>query len=279
MVLMRLSPLIPFNAFNYLSGVLEVTARSYCLGLLGMVPGTVAFVYLGSGMEDVAAGGGEGGNNVVDIIVWVLGSAFGILGMVFVSKAAKRELKKHLEANTDGHDDSGSDSDLQCIGTQKLDTERNGDHEVQSETKNPLGLDSSTLAILQRSASQQSNARPRLVNPHVVQGNTSASKSAPAQLGAASTKRTLPQKAAQWLKAKGGSAKARFRTSDENFKDSAQMSIDQQGHLHADSGVVQYDDGVGEPASTTSCGDDANTAAAATIASRFTRFSGREEEA
>ena len=60
-----------------------VGVRDYCIGCFGMLPGIVAFVYLGSGMEDVAGGGSSKKEGAwVDIVVWVLGSAFGIIGMV-----------------------------------------------------------------------------------------------------------------------------------------------------------------------------------------------------
>lgn len=46
--LTRLSPLFPFNLLNYAFGVTQVSLKDYILGSIGMVPGTVMYVYLGS---------------------------------------------------------------------------------------------------------------------------------------------------------------------------------------------------------------------------------------
>ncbi|MBI2944891.1 MAG: TVP38/TMEM64 family protein [Candidatus Wallbacteria bacterium] len=48
-LLLRLSPVIPFNLLNYALGLTRVGFRDYVLGsFLGMLPGTVMYVYLGS---------------------------------------------------------------------------------------------------------------------------------------------------------------------------------------------------------------------------------------
>ena len=47
MILLRLSPLIPYNAFNYLVAATAVTFRDYALALFAMVPATIGYVYTG----------------------------------------------------------------------------------------------------------------------------------------------------------------------------------------------------------------------------------------
>ena len=61
-LLLRLSPLIPFNLSNYLYGLTAIPFRPYLLASwLGMLPGTVLYVYLGvagkAGLEAAAGGG------------------------------------------------------------------------------------------------------------------------------------------------------------------------------------------------------------------------------
>ncbi|MBJ7900214.1 MAG: TVP38/TMEM64 family protein [Cyanobacteria bacterium RI_101] len=53
--LTRLSPLFPFNLLNYAYGVTGVSLRDYALGSLGMLPGTILYVYLGSLAGNLAA--------------------------------------------------------------------------------------------------------------------------------------------------------------------------------------------------------------------------------
>lgn len=51
-VALRLIPLFPFNALNFLFGVTSVSLRHYVLGsFLGMIPGTFVFVYFGESLR------------------------------------------------------------------------------------------------------------------------------------------------------------------------------------------------------------------------------------
>lgn len=52
--LTRLSPIFPFNLLNYAFGLTQVSLKDYCLGSLGMIPGTIMYVYLGSLAGDIA---------------------------------------------------------------------------------------------------------------------------------------------------------------------------------------------------------------------------------
>lgn len=47
-LLTRLSPLFPFNLLNYAFGITQVSLKDYVLGSIGIVPGTVMYVYIGS---------------------------------------------------------------------------------------------------------------------------------------------------------------------------------------------------------------------------------------
>ena len=50
----RLIPLVPFNVLNYVAGLSKVGAWDYVLGtFLGIIPGTFAYVYLGSSLTDI----------------------------------------------------------------------------------------------------------------------------------------------------------------------------------------------------------------------------------
>lgn len=79
-LLLRLSPLIPFSLSNYLYGLTAVPLPSYVgASWLGMLPGTFAYVYLGSAaraaVEAAAAGGGEGGGVSPQMVLFVVGAA------------------------------------------------------------------------------------------------------------------------------------------------------------------------------------------------------------
>jgi uncharacterized membrane protein YdjX (TVP38/TMEM64 family) len=55
-LLTRLSPLFPFNLLNYAFGLSSVSFRMYLLASwIGMLPGTIMYIYLGSAAQSVAA--------------------------------------------------------------------------------------------------------------------------------------------------------------------------------------------------------------------------------
>lgn len=64
--LLRLSPLLPFNLLNYGLGITKVQFTDYAVASwLGMLPGTFAYVYLGSvgkAAVDAAGDATQGGN-------------------------------------------------------------------------------------------------------------------------------------------------------------------------------------------------------------------------
>ena len=53
-LLTRLSPLFPFNILNYAFGITQVSLKDYVLGSIGMIPGTILYVYLGSLIGNIA---------------------------------------------------------------------------------------------------------------------------------------------------------------------------------------------------------------------------------
>ena len=54
-LLLRLSPLFPFNLLNYALGLTKVRLRDYVVAAIGMLPGTFLYVYYGKLAGDVAA--------------------------------------------------------------------------------------------------------------------------------------------------------------------------------------------------------------------------------
>ncbi len=58
-LLTRLSPILPFNLLNYAYGVTNVSLKHYLMGSLGMVPGTLMYVYLGALAGDIATLGSQ----------------------------------------------------------------------------------------------------------------------------------------------------------------------------------------------------------------------------
>jgi uncharacterized membrane protein YdjX (TVP38/TMEM64 family) len=54
-LLLRLSPVFPYNVLNYALGVSAIRYRDFLLGSIGMLPGAVLYTYYGKVVGDVAA--------------------------------------------------------------------------------------------------------------------------------------------------------------------------------------------------------------------------------
>jgi pyruvate/2-oxoglutarate dehydrogenase complex dihydrolipoamide dehydrogenase (E3) component/uncharacterized membrane protein YdjX (TVP38/TMEM64 family) len=102
-LLLRLSPIFPFNLLNYALGLTKVSFTGYALAsLIGMLPGTIMYVYLGSAarsLTDVAAGQVEGGL-ARQIFFWA-GLAATVLVAYVVTRIARRSLTAETAAQGD----------------------------------------------------------------------------------------------------------------------------------------------------------------------------------
>lgn len=98
MALLRLSPIIPFNAINYIGGVTAISFTSYSAALIAILPGTTLYVFLGASAGSLSDSAGSGGSSTVTIVVVVVGAVFGIAAIVVTSYYAKKELHKVVEA-------------------------------------------------------------------------------------------------------------------------------------------------------------------------------------
>lgn len=97
-LLLRLSPVIPFNLLNYALGVSDVRVSRYvAASLVGMLPGTWMYVYLGS-LADTAAGLTEASRRGSSprLALTVAGLIATILLVVFVTRSARRALDAEL---------------------------------------------------------------------------------------------------------------------------------------------------------------------------------------
>ena len=98
-LLLRLSPLIPFNLLNYALGLSPVRLTTYVLAsMVGMLPGTALYVYLGSlapAAAQLSAAGDAGGS--LTAAFYVGGLVATVLVVVFATRAAKRALAAELQ--------------------------------------------------------------------------------------------------------------------------------------------------------------------------------------
>ena len=99
-LLTRLSPIFPFNLLNYGLGVTGVSLKNYVLGSVGMIPGTIMYVYIGSLAGSIATIGGESQPDVNPIAQWtirIIGFVATVAVTLYVTKIARQALDESIE--------------------------------------------------------------------------------------------------------------------------------------------------------------------------------------
>lgn len=94
--LTRLSPIIPFNLQNYAYGLTKVDVWHYMLASwVGMMPGTLMYVYLGSAVGSLAQVlAGERQRSPLEYVLFGLGLIATVVVTVYVTRLARRRLRQ-----------------------------------------------------------------------------------------------------------------------------------------------------------------------------------------
>lgn len=95
-LLTRLSPIFPFNLLNYAYGVTGVSLKDYVIGSVGMIPGTIMYVYIGSLAGNLATIGTEA-SSVNPLAQWsirIIGFIATVAVTLYVTKIAKKALNE-----------------------------------------------------------------------------------------------------------------------------------------------------------------------------------------
>jgi uncharacterized membrane protein YdjX (TVP38/TMEM64 family) len=94
--LLRLSPIFPFNLLNYGLGLTKVRYPDYLLASVGMIPGTLLYVYYGKVIGDVAklAGGATIKGGAGYYVVLGLGLLATIVVTTVVTRLARKALRE-----------------------------------------------------------------------------------------------------------------------------------------------------------------------------------------
>ncbi len=96
--LTRLSPVFPFNLLNYAFGLTRVSLRDYFwASWIGMLPGTVLYVYLGALIGDLALlGTQERSRTAAEWVFYLVGLAATVAVTVYVTRLARSALAKKV---------------------------------------------------------------------------------------------------------------------------------------------------------------------------------------
>jgi len=97
-VLTRLSPVFPFNLLNYAFGITGVSLKEYALGSIGMIPGTVMYVYIGSLAGNLARIGTESQptNPTIQWAIRIIDFLATVAVTVYVTRIARKALAEKV---------------------------------------------------------------------------------------------------------------------------------------------------------------------------------------
>lgn len=98
--LTRLSPVLPFTLLNYAFGVTHVSLRDYFFAsLIGMLPGTLMYVYAGSLLGDVGSLGTPNRSRTTpEWALYTAGLVATIVVTVLVTRLARKALSEKIAA-------------------------------------------------------------------------------------------------------------------------------------------------------------------------------------
>lgn len=97
-LLLRLSPVVPFNVLNYALGLSEASLGRYvAASFVGMLPGTFMYVYLGSLVTTAAdLGGSSQAGASGKIALTMIGLVATVVVVALVTRSARRALDREL---------------------------------------------------------------------------------------------------------------------------------------------------------------------------------------
>ncbi len=99
-LLTRLSPIFPFNLLNYAFGVTKVSLKDYFLGSVGMLPGTMMYVYIGSLAGSLAqiGSGNAPSNPGIQWAIRIIGFIATVTVTVYVTRIARKALDTKISS-------------------------------------------------------------------------------------------------------------------------------------------------------------------------------------
>jgi uncharacterized membrane protein YdjX (TVP38/TMEM64 family) len=99
-LLTRLSPIFPFNLLNYAFGLTGVSIQDYIIGSVGMIPGTMMYVYIGSLAGNLALIGtaNQPTNPTLQWSIRIVGFIATVAVTLYITRIAKQALDRSVES-------------------------------------------------------------------------------------------------------------------------------------------------------------------------------------
>jgi uncharacterized membrane protein YdjX (TVP38/TMEM64 family) len=96
--MLRLCPLVPFSVLNFCVGFTSLTWFNFTFSLLGIIPSTIIYVYIGTGISDIRDAIGKKNLYSNNLVLWtaIIGSLLGLAGIIWTSYVANNYLNEIL---------------------------------------------------------------------------------------------------------------------------------------------------------------------------------------
>ena len=98
-LLVRLAPVLPYSAMNYILSISAVEFRAYAvMSAIGIIPGVLLFVYIGSLARNVSEviNGDRGIDGTAGLVTIVVSGVFILALIAVVGRMAKRAIAEHM---------------------------------------------------------------------------------------------------------------------------------------------------------------------------------------
>ena len=97
--LTRLSPIFPFNLLNYAFGLTNVSLKDYFLASwIGMLPGTILYVYVGSLVGSLAQlGTAERSRTLIEWLLYGIGLMATLIVTLYITRIAQNALNQKIK--------------------------------------------------------------------------------------------------------------------------------------------------------------------------------------
>jgi uncharacterized membrane protein YdjX (TVP38/TMEM64 family) len=96
-MLLRLSPIVPYTILNYALALSGVRLKDYVVGFVGMIPAVIMYTYYGKVVGDVAAlaAGASPPRGPEYYILLAVGLVSVVVSTTMISRAAREEIERH----------------------------------------------------------------------------------------------------------------------------------------------------------------------------------------
>ena len=145
-LLLRMCPVIPFNALNYIGGITGVKWQAYTFALIGILPWQIVLVFIGATVGSVN-NMHEDDQNSYNTVSITIGCVFSVISLLFMWYYARKELKREIAAHQEV--EPGEEGRIDDVESQSNNSSASGSLRNRSASNDPTGVSRVSLASLQ----------------------------------------------------------------------------------------------------------------------------------